>query len=248
MSARSRIVVATLAAVLIASAAGAALFVWSGRYDVGADDPHTRPVGVLLQALRERSIETRAARLQLPADLQAPARLLQGAGNYDAMCVQCHLAPGMGSTELSKGLYPAPPNLAEHAPHAAEAFWVIKHGIKATGMPAWGKSVDDEAIWDLAAFLQQLPKLDAAAYQDMVARSGGHSHGGMQVGRADGQHEHAHAQPAAKAHAPAMGHDAKAKTEQAAAPAEPAAATTATHGTTHTHADGKAHHHDAPRP
>jgi hypothetical protein len=63
---------------------------------------------------------------------------------------------------------------------------VIKHGIKASGMPAWGKSMGDEYIWGLVAFLQQLPKLDAAGYKTLVASSGGHSHGGT----GSGEHHH----------------------------------------------------------
>lgn len=172
------------------------LFIWSGLYNIGADDTHTRPVYTLLQAMRERSIDTRAHKLQLPANLNDPARIKQGAGNYNAMCTGCHLGPGMEETELSKGLYPAPPNLAKESVDAAEAFWVIKHGIKASGMPAWGKSMEDEYIWNMAAFLQQLPKLNAEQYQALVASSGGHSHGGGETsghahaaGEADDHHD-----------------------------------------------------------
>lgn len=152
-------------------------FVWSGVYNIGADDPHTRPVHVLMETMRERSIDARASKLQVP-DLKDPARIRQGAGNYNAMCMGCHLAPGMQATELSRGLYPAPPNLTRDTVDAAKAFWVIKHGIKASGMPAWGKSMQDEYIWNMAAFLQRLPRLDAAQYQALVESSGGHDHGG----------------------------------------------------------------------
>ena len=71
----------------------------------------------------------------------------------------------------------------------AHHFWVIKHGIKASGMPAWGKSMNDEYIWNMVAFLQGLPKLNAEQYRAMVASSGGHSHGGGETephGHADG--------------------------------------------------------------
>jgi len=167
----------TLIVLAVIAVAAVGSFVWAGIYNIGADDQHTRPVHALLQTVRERSIEARASKLELPA-LKDPARIRQGAGNYNAMCMGCHLAPDMDETELSKGLYPAPPNLSKKTVDAAEAFWVIKHGIKASGMPAWGKSMDDEYIWNMAAFLQELPKLDGAQYQALVASSGGHSHGG----------------------------------------------------------------------
>ncbi|HEY1141414.1 MAG TPA: cytochrome c, partial [Lysobacter sp.] len=133
------------------------------------------------------------SKLKVP-DLQDPARIAHGAGNYDAMSTGCHLKPGAEPTELSKGLYPAPPNLSQQTVAAAEAFWAIKHGVKASGMPAWGKSMDDAYIWNMVAFLQQLPKLDAVQYQALVARSGGHSHGGGESGG------HSHAEGAGDAH------------------------------------------------
>jgi mono/diheme cytochrome c family protein len=167
------VIVLALSAVLFSG-----LMVWSGLYNVAADDPHMKSTYRLLETMRQRSIAVRADELQVPADLKNPARIVQGAGNYNAMCTGCHLAPGVADTELSKGLYPAPPNLTKTEVDAAEAFWVVKHGIKASGMPAWGKSMDDAYIWNMAAFLQELPKLTPAQYQAMVESSGGHSHGG----------------------------------------------------------------------
>ena len=94
------------------------------------------------------------------------------------MCTGCHLAPGMRDTEMRVGLYPKPPNLSEHGVHRkpAEAFWVIKHGLKMTGMPAWGATHDDQRIWSLVAFLQKLPELSASQYKEMVAEEGGSGH------------------------------------------------------------------------
>jgi hypothetical protein len=163
-------------------------YMWSGSYDIGADSAHSRPVFSMLQTLRERSIVTRAGRLHPPPNLNDMALIRQGAGNYDAMCTGCHLGPGIEPTELSRGLYPAPPNLSKAGEFVpSHHFWVIKHGIKASGMPAWGKSMGDEYIWGMVAFLQQLPKLDAAHYKALVASSGGHSHGG---GESSEHHPH----------------------------------------------------------
>lgn len=200
---KSLLTLSVLSGIAIVAMAG---FVWSGVYNVGADDHHTRPVYALMESMRERSIEVRASKLTLP-DLSAQARIVQGSGNYNAMCMGCHLAPGMAATELSKGLYPAPPDLTKKAVDAGEAFWVIKHGIKASGMPAWGKSMEDEYIWNMAAFLQELPKLDARQYRALVDSSEGHSHGGGETR----SHEHA----------PGMDHGAMETSEAAPHPHEP---------------------------
>ena len=168
----------TLTLMAIAAILALGLFIWSGLYNIGADDTHTRPVYSVLEALREQSIEHHARNIEVP-DLTDPAMIRSGAGNYAAMCMGCHLAPGMADSEMSKGLYPAPPNLSRQAANDPKHdFWVIKHGIKASGMPAWGKSMQDQYIWGMVAFLQQLPKLDAVQYDALVDSSGGHSHGG----------------------------------------------------------------------
>ncbi len=184
-------VLTTVAVLILGAAAAFALFVGTGAYNFAADEPHTAAVGSLIETMRERSIETRSAGLQVP-DLSETTRIVQGAGNYDAMCAGCHLAPGMAESELSKGLYPTPPNLSKEKVEPAHAFWVIKHGIKASGMPAWGKSVSDEYVWNMTAFLQELPKLDADQYREMVAHSGGHHHdpGGAHDEGADHDHDH----------------------------------------------------------
>lgn len=240
MTGKTLLAAAILAGIAVVAAAG---FVWSGAYDVGADDPHTRPVHALIGTLRDRSIEARAKDLQVP-DLKAPARIAQGAGNYDAMCTGCHLTPGATATELSNGLYPAPPNLTRQTVEPARAFWVIKHGIKASAMPAWGKSMQDEYIWNMVAFLQELPRLDAAGYKALVARSGGHSHGGgesgghshagMEAGGQDDHHEH----DEATGHSHAEEHGEAGHHESPASPTQPAPMT-------HVHADGKVHVHAA---
>ena len=191
--------VLVLAALLVVAG-----FLWSGAYDVGADDPHTRPVQAVLELVRDRSIAVRAGGIDVPPDLDDPARITQGAGNYDAMCATCHLAPGVRDTELSRGLMPAPPDLTRGEVDAAAAFWVVKHGIKASGMPAWGRSMDDPYIWNLVAFLQALPGMDEARYASLVADSGGHSHGGGETTRgadaAPAMMEHQHADGTVESH------------------------------------------------
>ena len=95
-----------------------------GVYNVAADDPHSCPVYALLETARERSIEVRAAKLQVPTNLDDPERIRQGAGNYNAMCVTCHLSPDAAATEMSISsprTGPAPsPNAAIWATAAAQ--------------------------------------------------------------------------------------------------------------------------------
>lgn len=237
---RRTITTLTLAGLAV-TAAGAGI-IWSGLINVGADDPHPDSVHTLLTLARERSIAVRAADIPVP-DLSAPELIRRGAGNYHSMCIGCHLAPGMASTELSQNLYPAPPNLTQIGTNGnpSVAFWIVKHGIKATGMPAWGRSMGDEHIWGMVAFLQQLPSLDASQYRTLVAASDGHAHGGGETQMHDHSRQHgdpgaAHSpQPPAASHH-GNGHDHGHDQEVTSAPATP-------EKKVHVHADGKEHVH-----
>ncbi len=227
MNPRLRACATAMLVLLVGAVAAAAAVVWLGLYNVAADDPHSRMVHGLLETARERSIAARVTGLELP-DLGNADRIRQGAGNYDAMCVSCHLAPGLGESELSVGLYPAPPDLTRAVVVPAEAFWVIKHGIKATGMPAWGKSMADDYIWNLTAFVKALPGMSQADYRALVASSGGHSHGDAV--------EHAHEEAVEHSHGEAEAQSPADLPAAATAPAKPA-------GKTHRHADGTVETH-----
>lgn len=178
----------TVIVVLAVLAVGAGAFVYSGIYNIGADDHHTRPVFAVLQTLRERSIELRSKDIKVP-DLENAQLILKGAGQYAAMCTQCHLAPGMQNSEIRPGLYPQPPNLSQMHFDPKAAFWAIKHGIKMSAMPAWGGSHDDPTIWSMVAFLQKLPELTPQQYKDIVARAPPDDDMGMDGGDS---HEHGH--------------------------------------------------------
>jgi mono/diheme cytochrome c family protein len=157
---------------------GIFVFIYSGAFNIAADDPHWTWTVKLLNALRDRSVEVRSDATR-PPDLSSETSIRLGSGNYDAMCTSCHLRPGVEESELSLGLYPKPPlwrELGEVDPR--EAFWIIKHGIKMSGMPAWGKSMSDEHIWNIVAFLWKLPELTPDDYHELVARSEGHKHDG----------------------------------------------------------------------
>lgn len=160
---------AVAVAVLLILAGFAALLIYTGAYNIAADAPHLAPVYSLLNAVRQRSIAVRAAGIAVPVDLGDSKRIAAGAGLYNEMCSGCHLGPGLERSEISQGLYPRAPELARGlAATPAEEFWAIKHGIKMTGMAAWGPTHNDTLIWDMVAFLQKLPGMTAAQYQQTV--------------------------------------------------------------------------------
>ena len=160
---------------LLVLVGAAAVGIYAGLYNIAADVPHTQPVYWLFDTVRERSIAVRARNIIVPNDLDNANRLSRGAGQYAEMCSGCHLAPGMKRTEISRGLYPRAPELRRKTQLTpAEQFWVIKHGVKMTGMPAWGVTHGDELLWDVVAFVRKLPELTPEQYDTLVKNAPKH--------------------------------------------------------------------------
>jgi mono/diheme cytochrome c family protein len=159
-----------VAGLLMVVILAAGLFVWAGAFNVSAREKHWGATTWVLEKIRERSIHARSGNIAVPR-LDESGMLSRGARNYSAMCAQCHLAPGMKATELSQGLYPAPPAFheSEHGLHdPAATFWTVKNGLKLTGMPAWGAFYTDRQIWELVAFLSASKGMSAEEYRFLV--------------------------------------------------------------------------------
>lgn len=195
-----RIVAATVAAVLALILVGAALIYSDSDYP-GADKPHWPMMAWLLNEARYRSIRAHAAGITEPAGLDDPARIVAGVAHYSAHCAVCHGAPGRERGDFAEGLYPRPPNLANSVKlyTPAELFWIVKHGIRMTGMPAWGDHSDDE-LWATIAFIEKLPGTTDEDYAKLVKASraqGGYPHGGQEPETMSQPAEKDHDQPAA---------------------------------------------------
>ena len=149
----------------------------TGVINIGADQAHSPLVYNFLETARERSIANASQDIVVP-DLTQVDMISSGGADYKDMCAGCHLAPDVTSTDLSEGLYPKPPNFTKAevvARYNTEAgaqqnFWAIKHGIMASGMPAWGATHDDDRMWAMVAFIRSLPELSADQYTMLTTR------------------------------------------------------------------------------
>lgn len=157
--------------VMVLLAAAGLGFIYSGLYNVAADDEHSGPVEWVLRTTQSRSVHRRAEEVRPPAWMASPGPdvLRRGLLHYEESCAVCHGAPGVPISPIGQGLNPPPPELSEHAEEPGESFWIIKHGIKMTGMPAFGPTYSDEEIWAIAAFLQAMPEMTKEDYERMAA-------------------------------------------------------------------------------
>ena len=167
----------------------AAVAIYAGLYNIAADVPHPQPIYWLYETVRDRSVAARARDIVVPTDLDDANRISTGAGLYAEMCSGCHLAPGMKRTEISRGLYPRAPELRRQTDLSpAEQFWIVKHGVKMSGMAAWGVTHDDELLWDVVAFVRKLPELTPEQYETLVKNAPKHE-GLMQEMETGSDHE-----------------------------------------------------------
>ena len=181
-------VVALALAALITGAVGASV-IFSGRFDVAATTPHWRITHWVLETARTQSIRHHATGLTAPAGLDNEENLVMGTEHFAAHCAVCHGAPGVPRGDIAHGLYPPPPDLSVQTRYTKpELFWVLRHGIKSTGMPAW-KDHDDRALWSIVAFLRRLPEMGEADYAKLImtglAGGGQHHHGDAEVPAGD---------------------------------------------------------------
>ncbi|MGE6474062.1 c-type cytochrome [Psychrobacter sp. NPDC078631] len=156
---------------------GIFITVTSGMINIGADQAHSPLVYDFLETARTRSIEHASKNILVP-NLKKAEMISSGGADYKDMCAGCHLSPGVNSTDLNSGMYPKPPNFTEadivkryrNEAGARQSFWAIKHGIMASGMPAWGATHDDDRIWAMVAFIRSLPDLNENQYTMLTTR------------------------------------------------------------------------------
>ena len=159
---------ALIGVLAIIIAVGAAVFFFGGYFNVAASEWNPSIVNWALVKVRMASIGRRAA-LASPVDLDSPEVVHAGARAFSERgCTNCHGAPGVKWQKFSEGLNPDPPDLKEIAPERepAQLFWVVKNGIKMTGMPSFGAiGVDDKEIWSIVAFVRKLPNTSEADFK-----------------------------------------------------------------------------------
>jgi len=85
-------------------------------------------------------------------------------------CAGCHGVPSNPDSQFAHSFNPEVPSFFKDAPDMAEHqnFYIIKHGIRWTGMPAWDKTLDDTQTWQIVTFLSNIEKLPPAAQKELA--------------------------------------------------------------------------------
>ncbi|WP_149193124.1 c-type cytochrome [Luteimonas suaedae] len=209
-------VAAGVVGTLLALFLGALLVAYTGAYNIAASTGHTAGMRWLLDHAMHASVRSRAPKDGVAARL-GEADLAAGAGEYKAMCEHCHGGPDTEPAGWSRGMRPRAPHLTDAASQwePAEVFWIVRHGIKYTGMPSFGESHDEATLWNIAAFVDRLPAMTPEQYRaygdahghagtssDVREKAGNAAHGGARKESATdaGREPHAHGDRPADRH------------------------------------------------
>lgn len=175
----SAAIIGALAALLLLVVTGAVI-VLGGFYPISASSGHVPVVSSVLDKTMHSSVRQKASGLDPPR--LSRSAILEGGSHFKGMCQQCHGGPGAKPEQFARFMNPDPPELSHAAREwsQAEIFWIAKHGIKMTGMPAFGQYSSDEELWKIAAFVDRLPNVSASEYASLpdahASEDGGQGH------------------------------------------------------------------------
>jgi len=150
---------------IIGFIAGGYAFVKEGCMPANADAPPPILERWMARTSLRASIKRDAPQTPNPVAL-TDAHLIAGIKLYAQNCAVCHGAAGGEASNIAKGLYQHAPQLAKHGVEDdpdGKIYWIVKHGIRLTGMPAFSPTLGEEQIWQLALFLKHMDSLPPAA-------------------------------------------------------------------------------------
>jgi mono/diheme cytochrome c family protein len=165
-------IIGVIVAVLVAQAILLVIFVYAGIYNVSTLSPDPAIIKWIFSTTSDNSAKHYSKGIVVPS-LTGPSIIDKGFRDYHEICTMCHGAPGVEKSDIGKGLYPKPPNLTDSAKmlEANRLFWVIRNGIKSTGMPGFGKTKSDREIWNIVGFIEKMKNMTPQEYEAMRNRS-----------------------------------------------------------------------------
>ncbi|MEC4677793.1 MAG: cytochrome c [Nitrospirota bacterium] len=156
-------VISTLIVTAVFSALLGLMVMFSGWFNVSTVWKDPALVQWVLATTSANSVASRAKNIEVPS-LGSEEQIKKGFQSFRAMCAGCHTPPGDDPTPMAQGLNPEAPDLAKSLKSPAEFFWVLKNGIRMTGMPGWGESHTDEQLWEMVSFIGELPEMTFLDY------------------------------------------------------------------------------------
>lgn len=149
---------------LVAMIAGGWFALKQGYLDFGADQRPSSVESKLTMDAVDASTDRRAPKQKNPIS-PTEGNIAAGAKLYLDHCAGCHGVPSNPDSQFARSFYPRVPGFFQEAPDMSEAAnsYIIRHGIRWTGMPAWGNTLTEAETWQVVTFLSNIGKLPPAA-------------------------------------------------------------------------------------
>lgn len=149
-------------------ALGGGALIGLGLVNIGADQQPGKLETYIASGSLDAAVKRRAGSLVNPVPV-SDDNLTEGMTLYAINCAGCHGSLDKSLSKLGADFYPPVPQIIKNPMDDPEWFiyYVTKHGIRNTGMPAWGPHLKDEEIWKIAAFLSRIDKLPPAVQDKM---------------------------------------------------------------------------------
>lgn len=154
---------------LVALFAAGMLVAWSGLVPIAASSGHWKITDWFLHWTMRNSVKTQSS-FSTPDDVIARQGLVSAAGHFAQSCASCHGAPGVRPLPVMQAATPPAPNLQINAKQWSDRHlhWILEHGVKFSGMPAWAAKDRPDEIRRMVAFVRALPSMTPAAYRSLV--------------------------------------------------------------------------------
>jgi thiosulfate dehydrogenase len=138
----------------------------------------------------DNSVDRHAPRLNNPVP-PTDENLIDGMKSYTMNCAGCHGGLDRKPADFGHSFYPPAPDLILDPPDDPEwhVFYVVRNGVRYTGMPAWDKTLSEPDMWKITAFLTRIDKLPPAV-QDYWKKSTGAAPPAAATGEEQGHHDH----------------------------------------------------------
>lgn len=168
-----------LAGLLPVGAMFVLLIAYSGIYNVAASAGHPDWLDWFFSLGKRRSVVINSKLVQ-PPELNLNELVPLGAAHFQGGCATCHKTPDQSMNPVYDQMLPPPPDLQINAPlwTRRQLFWIVRHGIQFTGMPAWSGHDRDDEVWAVVAFLEALPDMKSDDYTNYA---GGKNRGGQSI-------------------------------------------------------------------
>jgi cytochrome c553 len=142
-----------------------------GWYNVAATVPHFSITRWFLEIGMRQSVKFHARGLVAP-ELNDRSLFKRGLRHFETGCESCHGFVQSSYRQFGNRILPAAPPLQPKIPDwtPEQLFWIVKHWLKMTGMPAWEAQTRDDEVWAVVAFLTKLPDLTLQEYTALVHR------------------------------------------------------------------------------